>query len=61
MSHLVYLVEHNAWIFEDWERTAIELRVLMFNSLYVSMAAHISFSSYSFLEFIDLCSFSPSL
>jgi hypothetical protein len=49
--------ERNARNFEDCERLIIELKAIMFKSLYVWMVVYNSSLFSNFLEFMDLCVF----
>jgi hypothetical protein len=52
--YLEDIEECNVQNFEDCERTVIELKAVMFKSLYYWMAAYNSHFSI-FLEFLNLC------
>jgi hypothetical protein len=61
MRNVVYLEERNARNFVDCERMVLELKAIIFKSLYVWMVAYGSSCCSNFLEFLDLCSSTSQL
>jgi hypothetical protein len=59
--NVVHLERRNARNFKDCERTVIELKAIVFNTLFVWVATYNCSHFYNFLRVLDLCFSSASL